>query len=90
MASTAGRKSKVKSQKSKRRQYRLFNDLEWLVYLRRFVLVKVSISGNWELFANSPFPAKERKFNNLQFWLNVEWYVTLSLTHPTFLLLHFI
>ncbi len=27
-----------KSQKSKRRQYRLFNDLEWLVYLHRVVL----------------------------------------------------
>jgi hypothetical protein len=38
--STAGRKSKVKSQKSKRRQYRLFNDLEWLVYLCRVVLLK--------------------------------------------------
>ena len=28
--------------------------------------------------------AKERKFNNLQFWCNLEWCVTLSLTHPTF------
>ena len=37
--STARRKSKVKSQKSKRRQYRLCNDLEWLVHLRRSVLV---------------------------------------------------
>ena len=27
---------------------------------------------------------KERKFNNLQFWCNLEWCVTLSLTHPTF------
>ncbi len=40
MTSTAGRKSKVKSQKSKRRQHRIVGDLEWLVYLRRAVLVK--------------------------------------------------
>jgi hypothetical protein len=38
-ASTAGRKSKLKSQKSKQRQYKLFRDLEWLSYLRRSVLV---------------------------------------------------
>ena len=39
VTSTAGRKSKVKSQKSKRIQYRLLGDLSWLVYLRRSVLV---------------------------------------------------
>ena len=39
LTSTAGRKSKVKSQKSKRIQYRLLGDLSWLVYLRRSVLV---------------------------------------------------
>ena len=39
ITSTAGRKSKVKSQKSKRIQYRLLGDLSWLVYLRRSVLV---------------------------------------------------
>ncbi|BAZ85318.1 hypothetical protein NIES806_15200 [Dolichospermum compactum NIES-806] len=32
------RKAEVKSQKSKRRQYRLFGDLEWLVCLRRVVV----------------------------------------------------
>jgi hypothetical protein len=43
--STAGRKSKVKSQKSKPRQYRLFGDLEWLIYLRR-VVAKYPVKSN--------------------------------------------
>ena len=38
--STAGRKSKVKSQKSKLIYSRLFGDWIWLLYLRRDVLVK--------------------------------------------------
>jgi len=38
-SSTAGRKSKVKSQKSKLIYSRLFGDWIWLLYLRRDVLV---------------------------------------------------
>ena len=49
LTSTARRKSKVKSQKSKVLRNRLFRVFKWLLYLRRVVLGKLSGSNQLKI-----------------------------------------